>query len=363
MEFALQFTTIKLGNRLQAKILVGNSIFRVSDKNALCLFCSSHLQQPQSNMCFNPFSLVMTRLRASKEAQGHELSILTKRGKKVTQPTSLLFTKVPGEIRNKIYELAFAAPDKPWDSSILAPLLTCKQMWVEAHQLAYGNLYHKLDYVKNVSKRYAKLRPDTRTLIKNLWLEVDQSCIRRPRMKLKVWKLAEYAAAVPGLPVTDLYLGVRCCKCAMPFWHIKRVTRGDAEAYVPGELLIAEQILGVIKIWPTLTNIRIGLNDEYFSGNNGVRPDQLIKGLRSYGESVSGSMASFFQFEAKPEVFGEDWLQWGSMFHTWVPEAHPWNWMKIKGRVGTEWQGREVNIEIVECEMCCLEKEGVLGGH
>jgi hypothetical protein len=56
--------------------------------------------------------------------------------------------------------IAFAAPDKSWDASILAPLLRRKQMWVEAHQLAYANLYHKLDYVKDVGKRYAKLRPD-----------------------------------------------------------------------------------------------------------------------------------------------------------------------------------------------------------
>lgn len=124
---------------------------------------------------------------------------------------------------------------------------------------------------------------------------------------------------------------------------------------MPGEVLIAQQLLGTLRVWKTLRVIRIGLSEEFLLGWDCVRPDLLMHAVMREIRRKSRA----YEFAVRPAmVFDREWDEWVGSWevvggeHSHEPGCEPMMGVTLRGMEDTVVEGREVVIECVKCEIC-----------
>ena len=219
---------------------------------------------------------------------------------------------------------------------MLRPLLTCRQFYQEAYIIAYGSIHHGMGN-SHTPKQYDILRPHVRACIRKLWIEADQACYE-PKWPLHIFRVAHHALGMPDLPLVELYMTVRMCHCFMPNW--------DIQNGVNGEELVAQQLLGCLRVWPTLKTINLGLSSEFLE--ECTRPELLVNEIER-----EITMPTAAQESRKPAfVFNASWNEWVNQWAMIRPSPRTAAHLAGHG----ELTGRGVVIECVWCICCRLEK-------
>ena len=239
------------------------------------------------------------------------------------QPASS-FLRLPAEIRNKIYELAFSWNQDnidPFDTKRLQPLLACKQVYTEAHVAAFTSTWYRIRIRLNAPSTRARdlpppLRPPLRKLIHRLWLDFGSATSGRPEWHV-TWTLAaldEIAGALGGAPVAALHIGgLQCLSCRAAWWH----TRDSPLTSVGQHLAVG--LLALARAWPTLKEVWIGLQcalPYQPRGRGGY--DDVRDGLL---RAVVDSSLPNFRAQKIPAlralgVLDDEWVRWAD---GWVP--------------------------------------------
>jgi hypothetical protein len=218
----------------------------------------------------------------------------------------------------------------------LQPLLTCRQLYQEIYIIAYSNIHHGM-WNCHTPKQYGILRPHVRACIRKLWIETDQACYE-PNLPVRIFRIANYALAMPDLPLVELYMTVRMCHCFMPNWDIHKG--------VNGEELVAQQLLGCLRVWPTLKTISLGLNKQFLDGC--TRPQLLVKEIE---QEITKPTAA--QEARKPGfVFNASWNEWVKQWTMVLPSPRTAAHLTGSGDLA----GRSVIIECIWCICCRLEE-------
>lgn len=143
---------------------------------------------------------------------------------------------------------------------------------------------------------------------------------------------------MPDLPLIELYMPVRMCHCFMPNWDILNG--------VNGEVLVAQQLLGCLRVWPTLKRISLGLNRKFLEGY--TRPQLLVNEIE---QEITKPTAA--QESRKPGfVFNATWDHWVKQWIMIRPTQRTTAHLAGYG----ELVGRDVVIECVWCICCRLEE-------
>jgi hypothetical protein len=218
----------------------------------------------------------------------------------------------------------------------LKPILTCRQLYQEAYVIAYSSIHHGM-WNRGTPKQYGILRPHVRACIRKLWIETDQACYE-PNLPVSIFAIAQYALAIPDLPLVELYMTVRMCHCFMPNWDIQKG--------VNGEELVAQQLLGCLRVWPTLKKMSLGLNRQFLDGC--TRPQLLVNEIE---REITTPTAS--EELRKPGfVFNASWNEWVKQWAMIRPSSRTAAHLAGYG----ELEGRDVIIECVWCICCRLEE-------
>ena len=243
------------------------------------------------------------------------------------------------EIRNIIYEMLFENDDtyyKVRNAEKLKPLLACRQLYQEAFVIAYSSIHHGM-WNCCAPMQYGVLRPHVRACIRKMWIETDEACYK-PNLPVSIFRIAHYALAMPELPLVELYMPVRMCHCFMPNWDIRKG--------VSGEELVAQQLLGCLRVWPTLKRISLGLNRRFLDGS--TRPELLVNEIEREVTTPAAAQES-----RKPGfVFNASWDQW----------VKQWTMIRPSSRTAAhlvgygELVGHDVVIECIWCICCRLEE-------
>lgn len=131
---------------------------------------------------------------------------------------------------------------------------------------------------------------------------------------------------------------VRMCHCFMPNWDIKRG--------VNGEELIAQQLLGCLRVWPTLKLISLGLDRQFLDGC--TRPQLLVNEIE---KEIAKPTAA--QESRKPGfVFNASWDEWVKQWTMIRPTPRTAAHLAGYGELA----GRDVIIECIWCICCRLEE-------
>ena len=239
-----------------------------------------------------------------------------------------------------VYEMIFEIDNTYYtvrNAEKLKPLLTCRQFYQEIYVIAYSSIHHGM-WNCGTPMQYDILRPHVRACIRKLWMETDEACYK-PNLPIIIFRIAHHALAMPYLPLVELYMMVRMCHCFMPNW--------DIHEGVNGEELVAQQLLGCLRVWPTLKKISLGLNRQFLDGC--PRPQLLVNEIeREITEPTAAEESRKPAF-----VFNASWNQWVKQWTMIKPtprtEAH------LAGN--GELAGRDVIIECIWCVCCKLEDE------
>ena len=134
---------------------------------------------------------------------------------------------------------------------------------------------------------------------------------------------------------------VRMCHCFMPNWDI----RGG----VNGEELVAQQLLGCLRVWPTLKKISLGLDKQFL--DDCTRPQLLVNEIEREITTPTAAEES-----RKPGfVFNASWNQWVKQWTMIRPTLRTAAHLTGYG----ELEGRDVIIECIWCICCRLENEEI----
>jgi len=269
------------------------------------------------------------------------------------QPASS-FLSLPAEICNKIYELAFEWDEDnidPFDTKRLQPLLTCKQVYTEAHVVAYTSLWHRIRLnapSTRIPERQALLRPSTRKLIHRLWLDVGsvQAGSKEWDVAWTLDQLDACAASLRGLGVAALHVGaLECFECGAAFWR----TRCVSVAVVAQRLVLA--VLALVRAWPTLKELWIVMRCPRPRHPHGATQVQ-----RELWRAVLDSRFPNYRFLKIPVlrslgVLDSEWVNWAD---GWIPGSFKRplgpnvsdgiSGICIRGRRGALVEGRAVEI-------------------
>ncbi|KAH7356055.1 hypothetical protein BKA66DRAFT_428854, partial [Pyrenochaeta sp. MPI-SDFR-AT-0127] len=70
----------------------------------------------------------------------------------IEQPSDLF--RLPRELRDRVYYFTFRQPDCARSSIVAAPLLTCRQFYVEARAIAFSNIDWRIDWDRTIRPYY-----------------------------------------------------------------------------------------------------------------------------------------------------------------------------------------------------------------
>jgi len=259
---------------------------------------------------------------------------------------------LPVEIRTEIYKFVFVQ-QSIWgistDSSPLQLLSTCKQIYGEAHKLAYTSTWHGLSRTTALAQRYGRLHPSSRKLIHHLCLEVNGA--RPPQLHLS--DLALYAVAMPLLGVRKLH--IRTVWSRRLYWSNMKPLEDNW-----ADVSIERQILGCVRVWPTLERICIEAGCEDPVPLISEREDDMARALK---REIEREENEAYRLRVTPAaVFDSRWKDW---LDGWDVEfvssksrnATKFGGIRMKGKEGTEVRGRNVLIVCVYISYSTNEME------
>jgi len=285
------------------------------------------------------------------EAKQHKAHI-AHQNVELRPPQMFQFLALPAEIRHEIYKFVFIR-QSIWgistDSSPLQLLSTCKQIYGEAHELAYTSTWHGLSRTTALAQRYARLHPSSRKLIHHLCLEVNGA--RPPQLHLS--DLALYAVAMPLLGVRKLH--IRTVWSRRLYWSNMNLL---ADKWA--DVSIERQILGCVRMWPTLERVCIEAGCEDPVPLISKREDDMARALKREIERTGNEA---YRLRVTPAVvFDSGWKDWLAGWDVEFVSSNPRNATKfggirMKGKEGTEVQGRNVLIVCVYISYSTNEME------
>ena len=282
-------------------------------------------------------------LAKARKAQAKQLTAQRTEQKRElkAQRMSLFFT-IPAELRNRIYELVFTRNDDDFyistDTSQLRLLLTCKQFYAEAHELAYTRVWHELSTCARLAERHDQLQASTRKLIKHLCLQINTTYLKLP--PLRIWDLSSYAISMPLLAITSLYIRT--------LYFRRRSWNRPEHPWKRGDRSVERQILGCVRAWPTLKDMRIEVAGERKFPSLTMNDDALVVGLRDEIENRGNE--AYKIAESPAAVFDSGWgnwlAEWDAGFITpGFSDPHTTlGGIRMVGKAKTEAQGRCVLI-------------------